>query len=385
MANRPTKNPRQRKRHESDSLSDELPISSRTHQGYTHEGHAPHTAKVKVSHGPRQDVSDLKSSDQLKSPAKKRQKVHHHHTGPDITAVPIDTGDKSHEKVSKPVKVKKGKVKTVSARSVLMADKDLSAEKDTKEEACSKAAKRPYIPDLSSEEEGTEEVDVTTPISADTSLSVSLKKSLIRLDAFDATKEDRPGEYMVSINRGTLPKPARRKSRDKDKTRDKEKSRDKAKKELIKSRTAKLAELSSEPLPSPEPLLNPVPAAPDDSGSYRVEFDGMSTKMIFRSGGAAEGTPKGEAVVGGVAKEKKAKKHHKKKKSKKSKSKGLEAGQDTGDTHPDIIGTCQDTVGARQDTVGAHQDTGSGASQDAGKMWFTDSLKVKIKLSGQTM
>lgn len=377
-ANRPTKPPRQRKRHESDSFSDEPSTLSHTHQG-----HAPHTTKMKVSHGPRQDVADMNPSDPLKSPAKKRQKVHHHRpVAMDTTSIPIDTKDKSREEVSKAIKVKKGKVKMVSARSILATDKDLLAERASKDKTCSKAGRRPYVPELSSEEDDTEEVDVMTPINTDTSLSVSLKKSLIQLDAFDATKKDRSGAYMVSINREALPKPpARRKSRDKGKTRDKEK------RELVKSRTAKLAELSSEPLPDPEPLLNPVPSTPDDSGSYRVEFDGTSTKMIFRSGGVAEGISKADGgVVGGVVKEKKAKKHHKKKKkSKKSKSKSLEASQDISGACQDTGDTHQDTIGACQDTVGAHQDTADGASQDTDKMWFTDSLKVKIKLSRQTM
>ncbi len=92
---------------------------------------------------------------------------------------------------------------------------------------------------------------------------------------------------------------------------------------------------------------------------YRVELDGKSNKMIFRTGG--------DAALGGgalaLAKEKKSKKKHKKH-SKKSKTKHS--------VFQDTDGTCQDTS---MDTISVEE------SRDTGQVWYnTDSLKVKIKL-----
>jgi hypothetical protein len=297
----------------------------------------------------------------MKSPSRKRQKVHHHHHR--VEPVATDTAasftksksDKGHERSSKSGKVKKRKVKAVCARNVLFAENEFPGSSGFGGAGGRpKVSRQPYIPELSSEEEEVGEVDVITPdVGTTTSLSVSLKKSLLALN-------DLSGPYMVSISRGTLSKPASGRS---------------------KPRNAGLAGSMSKPETS-------VPTMPDgDSGTsqYRVEFDGTSTKMIFRSEGAAGGVV-GEAVGGaakGVVKEKKAK--SKKKKKKKSKLKDLEASQDIHGSRQDTItphhGTvkaaCQDIAGSHQDTGVARQDTDDGTT---GNVLYTDSLKVKIKL-----
>lgn len=343
-ARMPAKSPKSRKRHRSGSLTEELPGIS-----HTHHGHSPHATRAKASYGV-ESVPLVKCEIVKSSPSKKKKG---HPVGPVSmetgATTPMDTkstsGSKSRGKGSKP-NSKKAKLKPTSARGVLTTEKQDQA-LAASGVGSKVARRRRCVPNLSSDEDNSKEVDITTPLETDQSLSVSLRKSLIQLNAFDATKQDQPGSYMVSISRETLLRPGQRVSE----------------RGAVKSRTATSAEQSKPPQ---------VPQCP---GSYRVEFDGTPTKMIFRSGDIASD------VVGGVAvaREKKSKKkHHKKKHSKKSKS--HEASPDTGQvTLQDIGGAGQDTGEACQDTAKELQDIG-GAGQDTGEVWYTDSLKVRIKL-----
>lgn len=330
-ARMPTKPSKSRKRTRSGSLVEEPSSTS----------HAPHVTRMKVDHGRPQDCADrvLESTPLVKSelvkpvktPPPKKKKGHHH-----MGSVSMETGattmDNKSKSADKGARKRKARLHTVSAQSVLTAgtyEKPASG-------VSSKVTKRPYVPDLSSDEDDFKKVDITTPPDADKCLSVSLKKSLIRLNTFDATKQDQPASYTVSISRETLPRPRQKGG---------------SKRGVAKPITAVSAEM-------PEPKQIPVPESPGDSGSYHVAFDGTPTKMIFRSRDRV-----GDDAIGGVAREKKSKKKHKKHPKK---SRSRVATQDTD-------GTCQDTAEELQDT--------SGAGQDTGKVWYnTDSLKVRIKL-----
>lgn len=255
---------------------------------------------------------------------------------------------------------KRSKIKQVSTRSILMGD-DAGPAVRTGKNKLPRKKKRPSHTLSSSDEEDSLEVDVTTPLDSNASLSVSLKKNLIQLDTsntFDTARHKgvsqpdtgnaldvarhhhHPKSLLVSINKGTLSSSTPSSSNHTSSNRS----------ELVQDQMGQ--SITFAPTTAPPLTTPPVCAAksPSEVESYKVEFTG--TKMIFRSSGTGVATTGIEGVSGGggiAATGKKCKKKHKKKAKKRAKL--LE----------------------REDVLLEPQDT-------AGNVQYTNSLKVKIKL-----
>lgn len=253
---------------------------------------------------------------------------------------------------------KRSKIKQVSTRSILMGD-DAGPAVRTGKNKLPRKKKRPSHTLSSSDEEDSLEVDVTTPLDSNASLSVSLKKNLIQLDtfdidtarhkgvsqpdtgnAFDVVRHHHPKSLLVSINKGTLSSSTPSNSNHTSSNRS----------ELVQDQMGQ--SITFAPTAAPPLTTPPVCAAksPSEVESYKVEFTG--TKMIFRSSGTGVATTGIEGVSGGggiAATGKKCKKKHKKKAKKRAKL--LE----------------------REDVSLEPQDT-------AGNVQYTNPLKVKIKL-----
>ena len=389
---------------------------------HPHSSGGGSSTKMLVSHGTPQNVRGFEKSHHKKS----RPKPH----PPTALPPPIatDTGVVATEtkpqqpKVSDKVKGRdkgsksSGVRKVQSAKSILVGDSDVRAPKPRKERCR-------YSSALSSSDEDSE-VDVTTPLEdTATSLSVSLRKSLIQLDTGDTfsgvsgvkrKRDVRAGEsaldvlgfksssqhgagtiasqkplldtsdtarhhqppLVVSINKDTLLPTHHHHKRSKSKKHGLlsqalppaiDVPKPKRRKEALSPQAPPSSKSWRAGSPQAPPTVDEAP--PTGHESYRVEFDGCSTKMIFRTSGGcgSEGGAREEAV--------KKKKHKKKKSSKLGDScdKGGggggrgqgESGQgQVPDQGPD--GTSQDTTGRSQDTTG---------------VWFTEHepLKVKIK------
>lgn len=331
--------------------------------------HTPPRPQVSVSHGRPQNVTE-------KPPRKK----------PKLSPISTETGttaalkhSKGHEKSSKSKnhekspkvkghgkgsKSKKLKSQQVSARSVLCGETQHAVSRVNPIPGYI-ARRQPCISSSSSASEG--EVDVTTAIDTNISLSICLKKSLIGLDPgrLHAHAPLQPGEgggaataLTVSIDRKRI----NQRSHHHDDT--------------GVEKSAALAELS-EPQPPPHGLTS-------DTDTYMVELDSTSNKMIFRVGSGDRG----------VSVEKKSKKRHKKKSkhAKRSKMKlnsGMEAGtelQDTSMGFQDTSRNYQDTsMGTSRNYQDTSQDTSMGFQDtdvDTGNVWIADTepLKVKIKI-----
>lgn len=363
-----TKKPRPPKDHRKPSGPSSIPVDRPPpEERHAHHATPAHNTKMLISHGPPQDVANLE-----KQSVKKKAK-HHHHTpgGIAVATEAVTTGmgavameaKPKHSKGDRKSHEKKGTLKAkVSARSILVGDKELGtqAKKAT-------SSRRRFSSTLNDSSSDDSDVDVTTPPEdTSTTLSISLKKSLIQLDTLDSSLKKKPVQVDTGNTDHGLRSPLDTGNTVFDTTRHHRLQSPPTKSLVISINKDRLAKPASHhhhkkskkrkttpPAPPPitidhstlkrqrESFTPPGVVSPCSSETYQVEFDGSdSTKMIFRTGPAEES--------------KKSKKKHKKKAKHAKKKARLESHDSEGRS--------------------------SGSQEAAGNVWYTDPLKVKIKL-----